>query len=735
MERMPIHWKRFLFSFERRVIQNVLLASAVMRCLLCFALASFATVCTWAQTSPSTFSTSNPFYSRSTLPFQAPPFNRIHDSDYQPAIEAGMAKELKEVQAIADNPAPPTFENTIVAMEKSGQLLDRVESVFGAVANANTNPELQRIEEMETPKLAEMQDAITLNPKLFARIQAIYEQRDTLSLDQQSRRLVELTYRDFVHAGAKLSDSDKARLKDFNKQVSVLSNTFSRKLLAATSAAAFNTIDASALAGFTDEQKQAAAEAAKARKQSGYTIPLQNTTQQPALQWLSDRGTRKTLFENSWNRAERGGENDTRDTIAQIAHVRAQKAKLMGYPDFAAWKIEDQMAKTPEAAVKFMDSLVPPATAKAKSDAGEIQAVIDRQNGGFTLAAYDWEFYAEQVRRAKYDLNEAEVRPYFELSTVLRDGVFYAANQLYGITFTERHDIPVYQLDVRVFEVREADGKPLALFYTDYFKRDNKQGGAWTSTFVTPSKLMGTLPVAFNVANFSKPAPGQPALLSWDDVRTMFHEFGHALHAMFTQVEYPGLAGHVPRDFVEFPSQFNEHWGEDSDVFAHFARNYKTGEAMPAALATKLRDAEKFNQGYSITELLAAAELDMQWHLLPASAPIQNPDTFEQAALERKKIDLPAVPPRYRSSYFGHIWDSGYSAGYYAYLWSQMIDNDAYAWFTAHGGLSRANGDRFRRMVLSKGSSEDFEAAYEAWRGGSPTIDALVKHWGLVMTR
>ncbi|MFL6448455.1 MAG: M3 family metallopeptidase [Bryobacteraceae bacterium] len=688
-----------------------------------------------AQTPPVTLPSSNPFYSSSTLPFQAPPFNRIQDSDYQPAIEAGLSEALKEVQTIADDPAPATFENTILALQRFAQLLNRAQRAFYVITSANTNPELQRVQQLETPKLAALRNAITLNPKFFARIQTIYERRDALGLDGQSQRLVELIYRDCLHAGAKLSDADRTKLKDLNERLSVLSDTFSRKLLAATRDAAFNTTDVSALAGLTDEQTQGAVDAAKARKQAGYTILLQNTTQQPALQWLSNRETRKQLFENSWNRAERGGDNDTRETVAELAHLRAEKAKLMGYANFAAWKIEDEMAKTPDAALKFMDSLVRPATEKVKSEAREIQALIDGQNSGFPLAAYDWDFYAEQVRKAKYDLNESEVRPYFELNTVLQDGVFYAASQLYGITFGERHDIPVYHPDVRVFEVRDADGKALGLFYTDYFKRDNKQGGAMTTEFKAPSRLFGKQSLVCNLANFSKPASGQPALLSWEDVRTMFHEFGHALHAMFADVEYPGLTSYIPRDFVEFPSQFNAHWMDDPKVFARFARHYKTGEPMSAALAAKLHDAEKFNQGYLIAELLSAAELDMQWHLLPAAAPLQNTDTFEQQTLERKSLNIPAVPPRYRSSYFFHIWSSGYSAGYYAYLWSQMIDNDAYGWFTQHGGLTRANGDRFRRMVLSKGSSEDFERAYEAWRGGPPSIDGLLNYWGLVRTQ
>jgi peptidyl-dipeptidase Dcp len=571
-----------------------------------------------------------------------------------------------------------------------------------------------------------------LCPKLFARVKAIYSEREMAHLDAQQKRLVEVTYDRFVHAGANLGEAEKTRLKEINTQLSVLTNTFKERLLAATKAGAFATTDKAALAGLSDGQIAAAAQAAKRSGKDGYAIPLQNTTQQPVLQMLSDRATRKAIFDNSWSRTERGGDTDTRDTIAQIAKLRAERTKLLGYPDFAAWKVEDQMAKTPEAALKLMDSLVGPATAKAMGEAKDIQALIDSQKGGFKLAAYDWEFYSDQVRKAKYDLDEAEVRPYFELNTVLKDGVFYAATLLYGITFKERTDIPVYNPDVRVFEVTDADGKPLALFYCDYFKRDSKSGGAWTSSLVSASKLMGTKPVVYNVANFQKPAPGEPALISPDDVKTMFHEFGHALHAMFAAVDYPGLGGNIPRDFVEVPSQFNEHWRDDPQVFAHYARHYKTGAPMPAELVAKMRRAETFNQGYELTELLAAAELDMQWHLLPADAPVQSPDAFEKAALEKTKLALDAVPPRYRSSYFAHIWSNGYSAGYYAYLWSEMLDDDAYAWFTQHGGLTRANGDRFRAMVLSKGSTEDFEPMYERWRGGKPTIDGMLKDRGLV---
>ena len=684
------------------------------------------------QKAPAKFDSSNPFYVESSLPFHAPPFNKITDGDYQPAIEAGMAAQLGEMKKIADNASKPTFENTFVAMEKTGVLLNRVMAVFSGVTGANTDPELQKVQREEAPRLAAHADAIHLNPKLFARVKAVYDERAGLHLKPEQMRLVVETYRRFVHAGAELSDADKAKLKHLNEEESTLSNAFETKLLAATKAAAFETKDKQALAGLSDAQLAAAAGAAHGRRQEGYLIPLQNTTQQPDLRLLKDRATREALFQDSWTRAERGGESDTRDTISKLAQLRARKAELLGFQTYAAWKLEDQMAKTPKAAIDFMNALVPASTAKSRSEADAIQGQIKADGGGFALQPWDWNYYAEQVRKAKFDLDESAVKPYFELNTVLQDGVFYAAHQLYGITFKERHDIPVYQPDVRVFEVHDEDGKPLALFYCDYWKRDNKNGGAWMSSFVKGSKLLGNLPVVYNVANFTKPAEGQPALIIFDDVTTMFHEFGHALHGMFGDTEYPSLSGtSVPRDFVEFPSQFNEHWATYPEVFDHYAKDYKTGAAMPAELKKKLIASRKFNEGYEVTELLAAAELDMQWHTLPASAPLQNPDVFEREALEKTHLLIHDVPPRYRSSYFMHIWGNGYAAGYYAYLWSEMLDDDAFQWFQDHGGLTRANGDRFRRMVLSRGNSEDLGKMYEAWLGKKPNVEPMLKFRGL----
>jgi len=679
------------------------------------------------------FGPSNPFYAPSTLPFHAPPFDKIKDEDYQPAIDAGMAQQEAEIQAIANNSDVPTFDNTIVALEKSGQLLNRVMAAFEGVTGANTDDTLQKVRTIEAPKLAAHEDFIYLNPKLFARVKAIYQQRATLKLDPESLRLLEYDYDKFVHAGANLSDAYKTELREFNEEASSLSNTFSEKLLAATKAGAYVTTDKAALAGLSEARIAAAAENAKERKVEGFVLPLQNTTQQPDLVSLRDRATRQAIFEHSWNRTERGDANDTRGTIARLAQVRAQKAKLLGYPNFAAWQLEDQMAKTPQAALQFMDAIVPAATAKAASEAKDNQAVIDAQKGGFELQPWDWNFYAEQVRKARYDLDDAQVKPYFELNNVLQNGVFYAANQLYGLTFKERHDLPVYQPDVRVFDVFDANGKQLAVFYCDYFKRDNKNGGAWMSSFVDQSRLLGNLAVVYNVANFAKPAEGEPALISFTDVTTMFHEFGHALHGMLSDCEYPTLAGtSTARDFVEFPSQFNEHWALYPAIFAHYAKHYKTGAPMPEELAARIRKAETFNKGYDMTELLAAAELDMQWHSLPANAPLQNPDEFEKQALEKTHLNISYVPPRYHSTYFNHIWGGdGYSAGYYAYLWTEMLADDGYQWFVENGGLTRANGDRFRRMVLSRGNTEDLAKMYQSWRGAPPNTKAMLKYRGL----
>ncbi|HEX3430889.1 MAG TPA: M3 family metallopeptidase [Rhizomicrobium sp.] len=676
---------------------------------------------------------SNPFAQPSTLPFQAPPFDRIKDTDYQPALEEGMRQQLAEIQAIANNPAPPTFENTIAAMEKSGRLLDRVQLAFSGVVGANTNDTLDKVQTAEAPKLAAHQDAIFLNPRLFARVKAIYTSSAAAKLDPESRQLLKIYYGQFVHAGALLNDADKDKLRDLNKRDAALETAFQQKLIAASKAGALVVDDKSDLAGLSPQEIAAAEQAANARKLSGkYILPLQNTTQQPALTSLTNRAVRQKLFQSSWNRAEKGDANDTRDIIAELAQIRAQKAKLLGYPSYAAYTLYDQMANTPKVVLDFMSQLVGPVREKSKQEAKDVQAAIDKSGAHFRLKPWDWEHYSEQVRKAKYDVDENAVKPYLELNNVLQNGVFYAAHKLYGITFKERKDIPVYQPDVRVFEVFDKDGSELGLAYFDYFKRDNKSGGAWMSNFMEQSKINGTKPIIYNVANFTKPAPGQPALLTFDDVTTMFHEFGHGLHGLFAKETYPTISGtSVARDFVEFPSQFNEHWALYPDVLKHYALDYRTGKPMPQDLIDKVKRAAKFNQGYKLGEAIAAAELDMQWHMLGADAPKENVDSFETRALKAAHVDFDDVPPRYRSSYFLHIWSNGYAAGYYAYLWTEMLDDDVFAWFTAHGGLTRANGERFRDLILSRGHTQDYGPMFRSFYGRDPDILPMLQHRGL----
>ncbi len=675
----------------------------------------------------------NPFFKPSALPFHAPPFDKIKESDYRPAIEEGMRQHMVEVEKIANNSAPPTFKNTLVAMERSGAMLARVMLAFGGVTGANTTDSLQKLQEEVAPKLAAHQDAISLNAKLFHRIESVYNKRASLKLDPESMRLVEVTYRNFLLSGAKLSDAKKAQLKDLNKEESTLSAQFVNKLLAAAKGGALVIDDQSKLAGLSQGDIAAAAQAAKDRKlENKWVLTLQNTTQQAKLQDMSDRPTREALYKASWNRTEKGDANDTRELISRLAQLRAQRANLLGFPSYAAWKLTDQMAKTPEAATAFMQNLVAAATARAQAEAKDIQSMIDAQKGSFKLEPWDWSHYAEQVRKAKYDLDETQIKPYFEVNTVLQDGLFYAANQLYGLSFKERKDIPVYQQDVRVFEVFDKDGSSMALFYFDPFKRDNKNGGAWMDNFVNQSRLMGNKPVIYNVTNFTKPEAGQPALISFDDVTTLFHEFGHGLHGMFANQQYPSLSGTATaRDFVEFPSQFNEHWATEPRIFAHYAKHFKTGEPMPQALVDKIKKAATFDKGYGMTEVIAAALLDMKWHSLGAQSPKQDADSFEAQSLKQDKIDLSYVPPRYRSSFFLHIWGNGYAASYYAYLWTQMLSDDGFEWFKEHGGLTRKNGDRFRAMVLSRGNTEELDKLYRDFRGKAPSVEPMLVSRGL----
>ncbi|WP_336755243.1 peptidyl-dipeptidase Dcp [Pantoea sp. USHLN298] len=673
----------------------------------------------------------NPFFSVSPLPYQAPPFDQIQQQDFLPALQAGIEEKRREVEAIATCSDEPTFLNTYEALEKSGQLLNRVNLVFSAMTSAHTSPYLQQVDEEIAPELTALNDEIMLNRPLFSRLDAVYLQR--AQLDAESRRLVEVIWQRFQLAGANLPEAQKQQLKALNQEAARLSTRFTNRLLAATKAGGLVVDQAEKLAGLSAADLAVAQAEARARGlENAWLLVLQNTTQQPALQSLSDRETREALFKAGMTRTEKGDENDTRELVLRLAQVRAEQARLLGFASYAEWKLQDQMAKTPDAAFAFMRNIVPAARARAEREAAAIQQTIDRQQQSFTLRAWDWNFYAEQVRHAQYDLDESQIKPYFELNSVLQNGVFWAATQLYGIRFSPRQDLPVYHPDVQVYEIFDADQTPLALFYTDFFKRDSKGGGAWMSNFVNQSTLLESKPVIYNVCNYTKPPAGEPALLSWDKVITMFHEFGHTLHGLFASQRYPSLSGtETPRDFVEFPSQINEHWASEPQVFRHFARHYQSGEPMPAALHEKIIRAGKFNKGYEMSELLAAALLDLHWHSLPGDRAPQSVDGFEQQALQSDNLALAAVPPRYRSSYFQHIWGGGYAAGYYAYIWTQMLADDGYQWFVEQGGLTRENGEIFRQKILSRGNSSDLKTLYESWRGGQPKLEPMLKNRGL----
>ncbi len=685
-----------------------------------------------AATASAALPASNPFAKPSTLPMQAPDFSKIKDSDYLPAIMAGMAQQKAEVSQIANNPAAPTFNNTLVPLERSGQLLERALLAFFAVSGADTNDTLQDVESKTSPLLAAHQDFIFLNPKLFARVKTLHDQAASLNLNPEQAKLLDVYYKQFVKAGAQLSPEKQAQLKQMNERLSTLSTDFSQTLLAATKAGALHVTDKAALAGLSDAEIAAAAQAAKDRKLDGYVLPLQNTTRQPAATSLTSHDTRQALFNASVSRAEHGDANDTRNIISEMAKLRAEKAALLGFDNYADYTLSDQMAKNRATAMGFLNGLAPATAAKQRQEWADIVALAKSQGANFTPTAADWNYYAEQIRKQRYDLNQDELKPYFEIHKVLTDGVFFAANQLYGITFKERHDLPTWNPDMMTYEVFNADGSALGLMYFDYWKRDNKGGGAWMSNLVNQSYLRGTKPVIYNVANFTKPAPGQPALISWDDVTTMFHEFGHALHGLFAAQTYPTLSGtNVARDFVEFPSQFNEHWALDPKVLPHYAVNYKTGETIPQSLVDKIKRSRTFNQGYDNGEVLEAAKLDLDWHSLGADAPRQDVDKFEAQALASSGFDTKDVPPRYRTSYFAHIWGGGYAAGYYAYPWTRMLAEDAAQWFESHGGLTRENGQRFRDMVLSRGNTEDLADMYRAFTGHDPDIQPYLEYYGL----
>ena len=677
----------------------------------------------------------NPFFVESPLYMQYPQFDKIEDAHYVPAFVLGMTEHLAEIEAIANQTEAPTLDNTLIAIEHSGQLLNRVATVFFAMTSANTNDELETIRSEMAPKLAAHNDKIRLNSKLFARVQALYEQRDTLELDPESYRLIEESYKDFVRAGAQLSDADKETLKEMNSELASLQTKFSQNVLNEVNASAVVVDSREELAGMSDTKIEAAAEAAKAKDMDGkYLIALLNTSQQPPLGDLEDRALRQRIMEASLARGSRGGEFDNREILTRVAKIRAERAQLMGYPNHAAYGLENQTARTTQAVNERLESLAPPAAANAKREAADIQAIIDAEGGDFELASWDWDFYAEKVRMERYNFDAAQLRPYFEMNNVLEKGVFFAAEKVFGITFKERHDLPVYQEDVRVFEVFEADGSTLALFLFDPYARPSKRGGAWMNSYVVQSLLTGNKPVVANHQNITKPVSAdEPTLMTFDEVITMFHEFGHALHGMFSNVKYPSFSGtSVPRDFVEYPSQVNEMWSTWPLILENYAVHYETGEAMPRELLDKVLETRKFNQGYSTTEYLAASILDQKWHqLLPEEVPTADGLLdFEAKTLQDAGVALEMVPPRYRSTYFSHII-GGYSAGYYAYIWSEVLDADTVEWFKGNGGLTRENGDHFRQTLLSRGGAEDAMNLFRNFRGADPDIQPLLDRRGL----
>ncbi len=681
----------------------------------------------------------NPFAQASTLAYELPPFDRIHDADFMPAYEAGMTEELREVATIAHDPRPPSFDNTIVALERSGETLRRVDNTFARLNACNTNARMQEVDSQMAPRLTAHADAIELDPALWTRVNALYARRASLGLDPEQSQLLARYHTEMVRAGARLTGARQTRLRALNQRIATLSTRFKQNVLKATADSAVVIEDASELRGLSPGQVGAAAQAAAARGLEGkWLITLRNTTNQPVLAQLSNRALRERIYKASANR-DMSGAADNREVVVELVRLRAERAALLGYPNHAAYQLADESAGTSQAVQAMISQVAPAAMARAREEAADIQKLIDTQavadgTTAFELQPWDWSFYAEQVRARRYDFDQTAVAPYFELDHVLRDGVFYAANQLYGLTFKERHDLPVYQGDVRVFEVFDADGAPLALFLTDYFARDNKQGGAWMASYVAQSRLRGQKPVVANHLNIPKPPPGQPALLTFEEVTTMFHEFGHALHGMLSDVNYPKLSGtQVPRDFVEYPSQYNEMWARDPGVVAHYAHHYQTGAPMPQALLANVLRAQNFNQGYATTEYIAAAQVDQSWHLIKA-ADAPRPDgvaAFEEAALRRSGLDYAPVPPRYHSSYFSHIFQGGYSAGYYAYLWSEVLARDTGEWFHTHGGLTRSNGDFLRKQVLSRGRSQDPRVLFRNFYGGEPDIGPLLEYRGL----
>lgn len=673
----------------------------------------------------------NPLLQKSTLQYQAPPFNLIKDEHFKPAFEYGLKIHDQEIEKIANNPAKPTFQNTVLALETSGVDLNRATGVFYNLTGSNTNPTLQKIEEQYAPLFSAHNDKIYLNSKLYNRFKAL----KIATLKGEDKKLTQYYLQQFELAGANLSTGDKDKMKKINEELASLSTLFGNKLLIARKNGAILFDNVNDLAGLsTNEIAATKVKATEAGQDGKYLIGLLNTTQQPVLQSLTNRASREKIFKASWSRAEKNDDGDTRQVIERMARLRLQKANLMGKKSFAEWKLQDQMAQSPAPAMALLAKIAGPAVAKAKVEAKEIQDLIDSQNGGFKVEPWDWDFYSEQVRKAKYDLDESQIKPYFEIATVLEKGVFFAAKQMYGITFKPRNDLPVYHPDVKVYEVYDNDGKSIAIYYLDFYTRDNKNGGAWMSNFVNQSHYLKQKPVIVNVYNFSKPVGANPSLISFDDVTTLFHEFGHTLHGLFANQQYTTLSGtSVPRDYVEFPSQINEHAALDPLVLKNYAIHYQTKQAIPQELIDKIKKADTFNKGYVVTELLAAATLDMAWHSVEKESDFKPTLVFEKEALQKYGLLVNEVPTRYHTPYFAHIWGGGYSAGYYAYTWSKTLDYNAFDWMQANGGMTRANCERFRKYILSVGNSVDLNKAFKDFIGHDMQIEPYLRNAGLLV--
>jgi peptidyl-dipeptidase Dcp len=675
----------------------------------------------------------NPFEHRSTLDYELPDFSVIKDEHYLPAFYEGCQQQLREVEQILGQESI-TFENTLVALEQSGGVLNRMLNVFYNKSSSDTNPVIDQIEQELAPKLSAHQDSIKLNPKLFARIEALFEQLDSLDLDQESKWLVERYYRDFVHAGAKLSDADREILKQYNERLSVLGAKFGQNALAEANRLAVLVDTEAELAGLSEAEIRGLERAAQEKAQAGkYLINMVNFTGHPLLSNLQNRELRKKIMQASVSKSISGGEFDNREVLKETVKLRAKRAKLLGFANHADYVLSEQTAKNPANAHRMLRQIAPAAIRNAKAEAADLQRMLEQDIPGATLESWDWGYYTEKVRKDKYDLDVSLMKPYFELEKVLFDGVFFAATKLFGISFQEREDLVAYHPDARVFEVSNEDGSKLGLFIADFFTRDSKRGGAWMNNLVDQSFLLGQLPVVVNNLNIPKPEQGAPALLSFDETSTLFHEFGHALHGLFSRVQYPRFSGtNVERDFVEFPSQVNEMWMLWPEVLENYAKHFETNQPMPTAWVDSLKRSEVFNQGFETTSYLAAAILDLAWHECDEQTDIEVVEEFEKAAIEGYGLDFDPVPVRYRSAYFSHIFEGGYSAGYYGYIWSEVLDADSVDWFKANGGLTRANGDRFRNELLSRGGSLDSMQMFRNFRGQEPSIEPLLIRRGLV---